>query len=154
MDETVHNSEAIPEADNAAAFPEQESAPESSAPAEADPFLTDDDLFYNAIENSAASDKQEEVREEVSPYALRKNTKEAVIAGAILGAVVAILMFLTPSRILNEGARFTICVILILLGPRLAEDKYHLDFRKGRIAMAASLVLILVIYILIGHPIN
>ena len=154
MDESVHNSDEIPEAENETAFPEQESAPENGTSVEADPFLTDDDLFYNAIENHTAANEPEEVKEEVSPYALRKNTKEAVIAGAILGAVVAILMFLTPSRILNEGARFTICLILILLGPRLAEDKYRLDFKQGRIAMAASLVLILVIYILIGHPIK
>ena len=154
MDETVHNSEAIPQTGGETAFPEQESVPESDTSAEENPYLTDDDLFYSAIENKAAADAQEAEKEEISPYALRKNTKEAVIAGAILGAVVAILMFLTPSRILNEGARFTICLILILLGPRLAEDKYRLDFKQGRIAMAASLVLILVIYILIGHPIK
>ena len=83
---------------------------------------------------------------------LQENTKAAVITGAVLGAVVGLLMFFVPESALNEGARLTISVILILLGPRLAQDKYHLDFRKGRYAMAAALILILVIYIILGKP--
>ena len=85
---------------------------------------------------------------------LRENTKAAIITGAALGTAVGILMFFVPGSVLNEGARLTISVILILLGPRLAQDKYHLDFRKGRYAMAAALILLLIIYILIGHPVE
>ena len=85
---------------------------------------------------------------------LRENTKQALIIGAALGVCIGILMFLVPNRILEEGARLTISVILILLGPRLIQDKYRLDFTKGRYTMAGGLVLVLIIYILIGHPIN
>ena len=83
---------------------------------------------------------------------LKDNTKAAVITGACLGASIGLLMFFVPDSALNEGARLTISVILILLGPRLAQDKYHLDFRKGRYAMAAALILVLIIYILAGKP--
>lgn len=88
------------------------------------------------------------------PDPLRRNTKEALIIGAVLGLVIGILMFFIPSRILEEGARLTISVILILLGPRLVQDKYHIDFSKGRFTMAAALILTLIVYIAIGHPIK
>ena len=89
-----------------------------------------------------------------APDELKENTKAAVIIGAVLGAAVGLLMFFVPESALNEGARLTISVILILLGPRLVQDKYHLDFRKGRYAMAAALILVLIVYILIGHPVD
>lgn len=85
---------------------------------------------------------------------LRENHKQAMLIGAALGVFIGILMFLIPNRVLEEGARLTISVILILLGPRLVQDKYKLDFTKGRYTMAGGLVLVLIIYILIGHPVN
>ena len=89
--------------------------------------------------------------EENRPDELNDNTKAAVLTGAALGAAIGLLMFFVPDTALNEGARLTISVILILLGPRLAEDKFHLNFKKGRYAMAAALILVLIIYILTGH---
>ena len=88
------------------------------------------------------------------PELLKKDTKEALIIGAVLGLVIGLLMFFVPSSKLEEGARLTISVILILLGPRLIQDKYRLDFSKGRFTMAGALVLVLIIYILIGHPVG
>ena len=84
---------------------------------------------------------------------LKKDTKEALIIGAVLGLAIGLLMFFVPKTAMEEGARLTISVIIILLGPRLVQDKYHLDFTKGRYTMAAALVLTLIVYILIGHPV-
>ncbi len=77
-----------------------------------------------------------------------------MIIGAVLGTAIGLLMFFVPSTALEEGARLTISVIVILLGPRLAHDKFGIDFSKGRWTMAGALVLVLLIYILRGHPVN
>lgn len=84
----------------------------------------------------------------------QNNDKIAMLVGAALGLAVGLLMFIVPNRAIEEGARLTISVILILLGPRLMRDKYHIDFTKGRYTMAAALILVLVVYILIGHPVE
>ena len=84
----------------------------------------------------------------------KENDKKAMIVGAALGLVIGLLMFFVPGSVMEEGARLTICVILILLGPRLMKDKYHIDFSKGRFTMAGALLLVLIIYILRGHPVD
>ncbi len=95
-----------------------------------------------------------EAEPDPDPDPLRRDTKEALIIGAVFGLAVGLLMFFVPNKAMEEGARLTISVILILLGPRFVQDKYHIDFRKGRYTMAAALILVLIIYIAIGHPIN
>ena len=113
--------------------------------------LTDNEQYYTEQTESENTVSDEET---VPDNTLRKDTKEALIVGAVLGLAIGIIMFLIPNRVLEEGARLTICVILILLGPRLMVDKYHIDFTKGRYTMAGGLGLVLLIYILMGHPIN
>ncbi len=131
MDEEKLNEEIIPE------------APGETAPAETGIIPEEEDI-PETVEEAF----------EPEPDPLRRDTKEALIIGAVLGAAIGLLMFFVPSRVLEEGARLTISVIVILLGPRLVQDKYHIDFSKGRFTMAAALVLVLLIYILIGHPIK
>ena len=84
----------------------------------------------------------------------KENDKKAMIVGAVLGLVIGLLMFFVPNSALEEGARLTICVILILLGPRLMKDKFGIDFSKGRFTMAGALVLVLIVYIMRGHPVD
>ena len=86
-------------------------------------------------------------------YFLRA-VKYFIQMSVILALVIGILMFFVPGTAMEEGARLTISVILILLGPRLVQDKYRLDFSKGRFTMAGALILTLIIYILIGHPVK
>ena len=116
--------------------------------------LSDNDQYYPEQTESEIITSAEKAVPNNNDNTLRKDTKEALIVGAVLGLAIGILMFLVPSRVLEEGARLTICVILILLGPRLMVDKYHIDFTKGRYTMAGGLGLVLLIYILMGHPIN
>ena len=115
---------------------------------------TDPSEYEQYYTETTESENSASDGEPVPGNTLRKDTKEALIVGAVLGLAIGIIMFLIPNRVLEEGARLTICVILILLGPRLMVDKYHIDFTKGRYTMAGGLGLVLLIYILMGHPIN
>ncbi len=107
-----------------------------------------------AVEPAAEETDMTVNETEAEPDPLRRDTKEALIIGAALGLTIGLLMFFVPNKAMEEGARLTISVILILLGPRFVQDKYHIDFSKGRFTMAAALILVLIIYIAIGHPIN
>ncbi len=112
------------------------------------------DPIENEIVIEPAADEADMPVNDTEPDPLRRNTKEALIIGAVFGLAVGLLMFFVPNKVMEEGARLTISVILILLGPRFVQDKYHIDFRKGRFTMAAALIIVLIIYIAIGHPIN
>jgi len=123
---------------------------------ETDIYLKENESYVHGAEEAIVPEPETEAAPDPEPEIelLRKDTKEALIIGAVLGLVIGILMFFVPSSRLEEGARLTISVILILLGPRLVQDKYHIDFTKGRFTMAGALVLTLIIYILIGHPVK
>ncbi len=95
---------------------------------------------------------------EPEPEAPHVQTKEEdrteIILGALIGALAGLIMFIIPNKYIEEGSKLFLCVVMIILGPRLMMDKLHLEFKKGRYAMAGALLVVLIIYILMGHPVD
>ncbi len=80
--------------------------------------------------------------------------RKEIILGAALGVLTGLIMFIVPNRYIEERTKLFLCIVVIILGRRLIMDKLHLEFKKGRYAMAGALFIILIIYILMGHPVN
>lgn len=113
---------------------------------------------------AAAEEKREEgnihlydipVPEPETPHIqTREEDRKEIILGAALGVLTGLIMFIIPNRYIEEGTKLFLCVVVIILGRRLIMDKLHLEFRKGRYAMAGALFIVLIIYILMGHPVD
>ena len=84
----------------------------------------------------------------------KEEDRTEIILGGLIGALVGVIMFIIPNKYIEEGSKLFISVVLIILGPRLMMDKLHLEFKKGRYAMAGALLIVLIIYILMGHPVD
>ncbi len=84
----------------------------------------------------------------------KEEDRKEIILGAALGVLTGLIMFIVPNRYIEEGTKLFLCVVVIILGRRLIMDKLRLEFKKGRYAMAGALFIILIIYILMGHPVN